>query len=415
MNSLPTDEPPTLGSKGFDSKGLDPTVLGSKTLDTSVVKQTGRSRFVGFIQVAAIAAFMIVAILFAQERSEPGAAGSPAGASGAGSPTAAAAALSVKVLQPQVQTSSETLVTTGNVVVRNPVALVSQVSGRIQYLAPELKVGGSFAAGALLLRIDSQDFQLALAQAQAEIDSAQANLALQQAQSEAAIGNYALLNGNKTVPPLVAKLPQIQQGQALLAGAKAREQVARLNLSRTELRMPFAGKVTQTTAEIGQLLTQGVAFGQVFALDAVEASVPIAPSALNRLQPIVGRLAQVSDGVLSVTATVERVSAELDSQTRFARLFLQLPPNSMPPGTFVQVSFAGPDLDNTMVLPIAAEQPNGRVWTVNASQLLAAEPTIYYRTPTHFVVEAFAVGDGVVVGAVPGGRDGLDVMVSLSE
>jgi RND family efflux transporter MFP subunit len=394
MNSLPTDEP---------------LISDSTVLDDPVVKPSGRSRFIGFIQVAAIAAFMVVAILFAQERSEPVAAG------GIGSPVAAKAALSVKVLRPQVQTSSETLVTTGNVVIRNSVALVSQVSGRIQYLAPALKAGGAFAAGDLLLRIDSQDFQLAIAQAQAEIDSAQANLALQQAQSEAAIGNYALLNGKKTVPPLVAKLPQIQQGQALLAGAKARAQVALLNLSRTELRMPFAGKVTQTTAEVGQLLTQGVAFGQVFALDAVEASVPIAPSALNRLQPIVGRSAQVSDGVVSVSATVERVSAELDAQTRFARLYLQLPPNSMPPGTFVQVSFAGPALDNTMLLPIAAEQPNGRVWTVSASQLVAAEPTTYFRTATHLVVEAFAVGEGVVIGAVPGGRDGLEVVVSSSE
>lgn len=394
MNSLPVEEPPVL--------------------DDPVAEKSGRSRFVGFIQVAAIVAFMVVAILFAQERTEPAAtAGAPAATNtGVG---LVAQALVVKVLLPQVQTSSETLVTTGSVVVRNPVALVSQVSGRIQFIAPVLKVGGAFAADDLLLRIDSQDFQLAVALAQAEIDSAQANLALQQAQSEAAIANYALLNGNKTVPPLVAKLPQIQQGQAQLAGARARAQIARLNLARTELRMPFAGKITQTSAEVGQLLTQGVAFGQVFAVDAVEASVPIAPTALRRLKPIVGRSAQVSDGVAEVTATVERLSAELDAQTRFARLYLRLPPDSMPPGTFVQVSFAGPTLENTLLLPIAAEQANGRVWTVSAGRLVAAEPTIHYRTPTHLVAEAFSIGEGIVVGAVPGGREGLAVEVSLSE
>lgn len=395
MNSLPVEEPPVL--------------------DDPVAEKTGRSRIVGFIQVAAIVAFMVVAILFARERTEPAVKPGVPVATSAGSGLPLAAGLTVKVLQPQVQTSSETLVATGNVVVRNPVALVSQVSGRIQYISPALKVGGAFAANDLLLRIDAQDFQLAVAQAQAEIDSAQANLALQQAQSEAAIANYALLNGNKTVPPLVAKLPQIQQGQALLAGARARAQVARLNLARTELRMPFAGKVTQTTAEVGQLLTQGLAFGQVFALDAVEARVPIAPTALSRLQPIVGRSAQVSDGTTEVSAIVDRVSAELDAQTRFSRLYLKLPPDRMPPGTFVEVSLAGPTLDNTLVLPIAAEQANGRIWTVSDGLLAGVQPTIHYRTPTHLVAEAFPLGEGVVIGAVPGGREGLEVEVSLSE
>ena len=402
MNSLPSEEPPVL--------------------DDPVAAKPGRAKVVGFIQVAAVIAFMVIAILFAQERGESVSAAGSTGSSAAGGPAVSAptastspAALSVKVLQPKVQTSNELLVATGNIVFRNPVALISQVSGRVQYIAPALRVGGTFAAGELLLSIDSQDFQLALAQAQAEVDSALANLALQQAQSEAAIANYALLNGAKTVPPLVAKLPQIQQGQALLAGARARAQVARLNLSRTELRMPFAGKVIQTTAEVGQLLTQGVAFGQVFALDAVEVSVPIEPSALARLQPIIGRSAQVSDGVTSVTATVERVAAELDAQTRFARLFLQLPPDSMPPGTFVQVSFTGPNLDNTLLLPIAAEQPNSRVWTVKDSRLVAVRPKVLHRTSTHLVVEAFALGTGVVVGAVPGGREGLEVLVSLDE
>ena len=87
MNSLPTDEPP---------------ILDSTVLDDPVVKPSGRSRFVGFIQVAAIAAFMVVAILFAQERAEPVAA---AGADGVGSPVAAKAALSVKV---QIKANSTT-------------------------------------------------------------------------------------------------------------------------------------------------------------------------------------------------------------------------------------------------------------------------------------------------------------------
>lgn len=400
MNSLSNDEP-----------NQDPPVLG----DPSPAAQPPKSsRVIGFIQIAAIATFMIAAIWFAQERNEPA---SSVGADTSVQPAAVAgdARLVVQVLRPEVQSAAETLVATGSVAVRNPVALVSQVSGRIQTISSDLKVGGAFAAGDLLLRIDPQDFELALAQAQAEIDSAQANLALQQAQSEAAIANYALLNGRKAVPPLVAKLPQIQQGRALLAGAKARAEVARLNLARTELRMPFAGKVTGTSAEVGQLLTQGVAFGEVFALDAVEAIVPIAPTALSRLQPIVGRTATIRAGSQEVTASVDRVAAELDAQTRFARLYLKLPADSLPPGTFVEASFAGPQLDNTLSLPIESEQPNGRLWVVKDSRLVAITPKLHFRTATQLVVDAFPSGDGIVVGSVPSAREGMPVAVTLGE
>ncbi len=57
MNSLPTDEPPI----------LDSTVSDSTVLDDPVVEPSGRSRFIGFIQVAAIAALVLSQTLSVDE------------------------------------------------------------------------------------------------------------------------------------------------------------------------------------------------------------------------------------------------------------------------------------------------------------------------------------------------------------
>lgn len=53
---------------------------------------------------------------------------------------------------------------------------IAEVGGQIVYLHPELESGASLPAGTLVLKINPQDYQLALVQAQAEQASSQARL-----------------------------------------------------------------------------------------------------------------------------------------------------------------------------------------------------------------------------------------------
>ena len=108
---------------------------------------------------------------------------------------------------------------TGSVVLRNSIDLVLQLSGRVVWVSETFRKGGSFEAGQNLLRIDPKDFELAVAQAEADLLAAESNYLLVKAESEAAIANYAILHGEKDVPPLVAKTPQVEQAKAQIAAA----------------------------------------------------------------------------------------------------------------------------------------------------------------------------------------------------
>ena len=316
----------------------------------------------------------------------------------------------VSVVQPEPTTAQVSVEATGSVAVRNRVGLVPEVSGRVVSVSPALRAGGSFAAGDELLRIDPSEFQLALDQAKADLSVARSKLRLQQAESEAARINYGLVHPDKPVPALVAKIPQVEQRQAEVAAAEARVAIATLQLERTRFSLPFAGKITTTTAEVGQVLNDGQPFGQAFALEALEVAVPIAQDDLARLTPVVGRSAVVSAGDVEVTATVERVSAELDERTRFAKVFLSFDAAAeLPPGTFVSVTLQGPAQADTFVLPEAAEQMNGSFWVADEGELRDVKPRLIGRSQQGLIVEAFDAGDGVVLGAVPGARDGLAV------
>lgn len=321
----------------------------------------------------------------------------------------------VNVFHPVAGANMLTVVATGSVDVRNRVALTPQVTGRVVSISPSLRVGGWFKAGEQLLVIDPRDFQLAAEAAEADVATAESDLKLEQARSDAARANYDLLHPNEDVPALVARVPQIAQAEARLAAARARQRVAALDLERTVFSLPFDGTVTTTSAEVGQLLTRGQSFGEVFADDAIEVVAPISADNLKRLNPAVGRRAVIRDPYNTFDAVVERVSAELDSRTRFATLYLIVTGESPPvPGTFVDVEIEGPVFADTFLLPDAAEQANDRVWIVANGELRAVTTPAYGRTADGWITPAFDPQDGVVLGAVPGAQEGQAVQIADS-
>ena len=299
---------------------------------------------------------------------------------------------------------------TGSVVLRNSIDLVLQLSGRVVWVSETFRKGGSFEAGQNLLRIDPKDFELAVAQAEADLLAAESNYLLVKAESEAAIANYAILHGEKDVPPLVAKTPQVEQAKAQIAAASAREQIALLDLMRTDFSLPFDGRVVDSQAEVGQFLNQGQKFGEVFDVASIEALVPISPRDLLSLKPAIGRRASLSLGDFQLQATIARVSPTLDERTRFAQIYLALEnATDVYPGSFFNVVVEGPRLENTILLPEAAEQINESVWVVSDNKLRRSQPRFINRQTSGVIVESFDSGDGVVLGRVPGAKEGMMV------
>ena len=64
--------------------------------------------------------------------------------------------------------------------------LVSEVSGIVMALAPQFEVGGTFAKGDVLIKLDPADYQVAKQRADAQLQSAKAQLLSEQARSSQA-------------------------------------------------------------------------------------------------------------------------------------------------------------------------------------------------------------------------------------
>ena len=162
--------------------------------------------------------------------------------------------------------------TQGEVRSRTMIDLTAQVSGRVISVSPEYIEGGRFDAETVLLKIDDSDYQLALREAEAAV--AAAELAIEQALADADVARKQL----RDVPnasDLSLKKPQIAEARARREAALASLALARLNLERTEVRLPFDGRVSSTTVHIGEVISVGTPLGEVFSTDTVQVRLPL--------------------------------------------------------------------------------------------------------------------------------------------
>jgi len=310
----------------------------------------------------------------------------------------------VEVIRPRIEDKPFKVTGSGVIQSRNAIDLSPEASGRVVSVSPNLASGGSFKAGDVLFSLDQASLNAVLEQSQAELSSARANLRVERAEAAVAIEEWELVYADEPVPSLVAREPQISQALAAVQSAQAALEEAQLDLSRVNFSLPFSGRIVSTTIEVGQNLTAGQSYGSAYDGTNLEISVPVSARALGFLQPAEGREARIferdrlTQSARSYAATVTRVDAELNSETRQATVTLAFTEDpSLLPGTFVEVEIDGPIIAGAHLVPERAISQDRIIWVVTENALAMREPQFLFPQDGFVVTEAFDFADGIVV------------------
>jgi RND family efflux transporter MFP subunit len=323
----------------------------------------------------------------------------------------------------------------GTVLPRTETTLVPQVSGRVVSISPSFGQGGFFEPDEVLVTIDDTDYRLAQAQAQAILAQAKHRLAREEAEAELARKEWEAY-GKGDPDPLVLRKPQLDEARAGLTSAEAALDLAKLNLSRTMIRAPFAGRVRTKMIDIGQVVAPGTPLARLYAVDYAEVNIPIPLDDLEFLDvplgyqgdidgqgPRVTLRSRLAGAERTWTGRIVRMGAEIDPKTRMLHAVVRVedpyarsteaerPPLMV--GLFVNAEIQGRIAPGAIRLERGAIRDGGQILVVDDQDTLRflKIEVVRYEGETAIIGAGLADGQRVCLSPLEIATEGMKVRV----
>lgn len=325
----------------------------------------------------------------------------------------------------------------GSVVPAREMTLKSRVPGQVESIHPEFIIGGFIGQGDRILKIDPQDYRLALARKESQLSNAQYELKVEMGYQEVAQREWALLNSGKPADPadveLALRKPHLAKAQSDLAATRAELEQARLSLSRTDITASFNSVVRAKYVEVGsQISTQDV-LADLVGTDEywIRVSLPV-----DRLRWIripanrseTGAQATVHYRGHQRTGQVIRLLGDLEPQGRMARILVSVKDplglNEGEPdrpslliGEYVRVEIQGDRLADIYRIPRTALRDNSTIWLVATDDTLLVKPVDTVWRDDRFVLidDHINPGDRLVISDLATPVAGMPVEVTNND
>ena len=222
--------------------------------------------------------------------------------------------------------------------------LVAQVNGRVVSLP--VREGDAVGSGQAVVGLDGAEYTLAVEEAEAALRDAQNKL------------REAVLFDDRIEDAAVRRereaAARIRSG---VESAEVRLRRARLDLARTRLGSPFAGRIASLKVVPGQWVRQGEELMTVVDLDPIKVEVQVLESEIAHLAP--GRTANVTFAAFpgeTFTGRIQTINPIVESGTRTARVTVLVdnPGGRILPGMYARVSLEARRYPDRIMVPRSA-------------------------------------------------------------
>ncbi len=321
---------------------------------------------------------------------------------------------------------------TGTVETSSEISIVPQVSGRITYASPNLKVGGFFKKDEVLFEMEDTDYRLAVQSAVSAMAKAEYDFASMESQAKIARSEWEFLNkeGNEEPNSLVLYGPQLKSAKAALAATSAQVEQSKINLERTIIRAPFNSRVRSENIDIGQYVKSGSSVAVLAGTDIAEIAVPLSFNEIHWLNvPRYGQRQNGADALVSLDigkksaewrGHVVRSTGEVDPKSRMVQLIVEVNDpyglrnqnssgDALATGTFVEISIKGKTLKDVYKFPRKAYRDDSTVWIMDNEGKLRIKKVTPVRIERDVVIvkDGLDEGDQVILTNISGAANGM--------
>lgn len=355
--------------------------------------------------------------------------------------------------------------TFGEIVASRTIDVRAQVSGQVVELSPKLVAGGEVSKGELLLRIDSFNYDGALADANSMLadarlqfriseeqlkletlkrDAAATQLALAQrdlerAKSLAAVGTVtdkgvddrelivsqreqAVTQSQSNIEVQKAGL---ERQQSAIARAEWLAAQAQRAVENTRIYAPFDGVVISENAELGRLYSNSEIIAQFYEQNSLEARFTLTDRQYGQLlsdglnQRPVEVVWNIEPSPIKLSGVIERTSAQVNAALGGVEVFAALQDTTgtgVRPGAYVTVSVEGPTYKQTFRVAETAVYENTHLYVIEDRRLKRVDVNILSRLGDDLIVAGdLAEGAQIVTSRLAQAGEGLLVTIEGEE
>lgn len=289
---------------------------------------------------------------------------------------------SVKIVQPETRTISESDEYTGHLEAIDTVDIRARVGGYLEKI--HFVAGSKVKKGDLLFEIDPRPYQAQLNFAQAELERAQSKQAL--AKNDLARAEQLLRAKAISTEEYDARHKGLREANAAVTSAEANVYAAKLNLDYTRIRAPISGRIGRELVTVGNLIDAGAAtpLASLVSTDPIYAYIDVDERALLRyrrhaahhdLKGTPLRLGLSDEQDFPHQGQVDYVAPKADSGTGTLTLRGVFPNREelLSPGFFARLRLQGGEPHPALLLPeraIGNDLAQRFVWVVTADNQL---------------------------------------------
>ena len=344
--------------------------------------------------------------------------------------------LSVDVLKLARQPYQVNLQSYGTVQPRTQSTLIAQVFGEITAINDSLRDGGFFEKGEVLLNIDQRDYLANVKIAEATLLDAKQALAQEKARAAQALEDWNRLGNRDEASPLVLRKPQLLAAEARVISADSALDKARLELERTNIVAPYAGRVLTKLVDQGQVVNKNSPLAEIYAVDLVEIRLPLRNRDLSFIDlpedyrfgaeelvdgPRVTVRSELSRGA-EWQGRVVRTESAIDDRARQLHVVAQVDDpfgvhaqgkTPLKIGQYVTAELAGRNLQDALVIPSQAIYQGGYVYVVMDGVLRRREIDVAWQNQEEALIAGGLDGGDLLV-LTPLGQVTSGVRVAIS-
>jgi len=325
----------------------------------------------------------------------------------------------------------------GTVIPARRVDLRPRVSGQVTGINPSFIPGGRLTVGGEILKIDPEDYLLAVKRKEGEVTRAEQEYRKELGRQDIARHEWSLLSDRGEPTDLDRELalrqPQLIQAQSDLAVAWAALSQAELDLARTSVRAPFNSVVIEKDVELGSQISTSTTLGTLVGTDEfwVSLTLPVADlswfssgsgdkGAKVVLRSTVARSGKEGAGW---EGRVIKKQADLEKKGRLARVIVSIPgPLDNPDhplllGMYLTAKIVGRTIPGVFSIPRNALRGSDEIWLINSENRLETRPVeiVWAGRDRVLVHDTFKAGDRLVISTLAAPVEGMLLKAQTTE